>query len=171
MDIEDDIRKGIEQVRLQRQREQKQAAERERQDRERADRIARVRPYLERYREAARVKYDPSTVECVKPRILRSGDKVVCRSAWQISVHYGGVDNIGQRVYYRLWLDDMSSELWWQDGRSPAQRINLGESNPNLSADENELLEEAEKQLARDLGKLAEQNGIDLFSSGEPEMT
>ena len=171
MDIEDDIRKGIEETRLRREREQREAAERERQAEERASRAAGVWPYLERYREAARLKYRPSTLECVKPRILRSGDKLVFRDAWQISVHHGDPDQIGQRMRYCLWLDDMAPDLWWQGGRSPARRISLGEANPNLSADENRVLEEAERQLARNLGKLAEQHGIALFSSGEPRTT
>ncbi len=169
MDIEEDIRKGIEQARLRRQREQQQAAEQERQARERADHVDKVWPYLERYREAARLKYGPSELECVKPKLLRNGDKVVIRDAWQVSTHYGDADQIGQRARYRLWLDDMSPDLWWQDGHSPARRIDLGTTNPNLSADENRLLEEAEERLARDLGELAEQKGIELFPSSEPE--
>jgi hypothetical protein len=50
-------------------------------------------------------------------------------------------------------------------------RIDLGTTNLNLSADENSLLEEAEKRLPRDLGELAEQNGIELFPSSKPETT
>lgn len=112
MDIEDDIRKGIEQARLRRQREQQQAAEQERQARERAGHVDKVWPYLERYQEAMRLKYSPSILECVKPKILRNGDKVVIRDAWRISTHYGDADQIGQRARYRLWLDAMSPDLW-----------------------------------------------------------
>jgi hypothetical protein len=121
MDIEDDIRKGIEQARRQRQREQQQAAEQERQARERADHIDKVWLYLERYREAMRLKYSPSILECVKPKLLRNGDKVVFRDAWQISIRYGDADQIGQRARYRLWLDAMSLDLWWQADQSPAR--------------------------------------------------
>ena len=171
MDIEDDIRKGIEQARLRRQREQQQAAEQERQARERAGHVDKVWPYLERYQEAMRLKYSPSILECVKPKILRNWDKVVIRDAWRISTHYGDADQIGRRARYRLWLDAMSPDLWWQTDQSPACRIDLGTTNPNLSADENGLLEEAEKRLPRDLGELAEQNGIELFPSSKPETT
>jgi hypothetical protein len=66
-------------------------------------------------------------------------------------------------VYYRLWLDDISSDLWWQQRGFAAHRVSLGEINPGLSTDENKVLEEAERQLARNLGKLAEQNGIELL--------
>jgi hypothetical protein len=96
------------------EREQQQAAEQERQARERAGHVDKVWPYLERYQEAMRLKYSPSILECVKPKILRNGDKVVIRDAWRISTHYGDADQIGQRARYRLWLDAMSPDLWWQ---------------------------------------------------------
>lgn len=166
MDIEDDIRKGIELERRQKEREQQRAAEQDRQAQQRATHAARLKPYLERYREAVRAEHQPETIECTRPRVFRSGNKVVRRSAWPISLHYGGTDNISQRIYYRLWLDDATLDLWWHTTGLPARRINLGENNPNLSPDENQTLEEAEKELATNLGRTAERNGIELSIPG-----
>ncbi len=167
MDIEDEIRKGFEEERRQQEREQQQAAEQARQAEERAARAARLRPYLEQYQEeAARGKYGPDEIECTKARIFRSGNKVIYRRARLISRHSGGADNIGQPVVYSLWLDDMTFDLWWQQTGFPARRIRLGENNPDLSPDENRILEEAEKDLGRNLGKRAARNGLKRFNVG-----
>jgi hypothetical protein len=166
MDIEDDIRKGIEEVRRQKAREQQQAAEQECQAQKRAAHAAGLWPYLERYREAMRAERDPASIECTKPRMFRGGSKVVDRNAWLVSRHSGGVDNIGQRITFNLWFDDLTPDLWWQETGFPARCIKLGENNPDLSPAENLVLEEAEKDLPMNLGRRAERNGIDLIAPG-----
>ena len=56
--------------------------------------------------------------------------------------------------------------MWWQETGFPARRIKLGENNPDLSPEENLVLEEAEKDLPMNLGRRAERNGIELIAPG-----
>jgi hypothetical protein len=163
MSIEDEIRMGAEIARHQMEREQRQAAEQARLAAERAERAQSLWVYLERYRDAARCKYSPQEIRCIKRRLFRRENKDIYRLAWRISSQYRGVDDIGNKIIYRLWLDDATNDLWWQSYGDAARIITLGEVNPHLSADENQALEQAEKDLPGDLGALAERNGIQIL--------
>lgn len=162
MSIEDEIRNGAEQARFQMEREQQQAAEQARHAAKRAERAQNLWVYLERYRDAARHKYGPEVIRCVKRKVFRREDKTIYRRAWRISSHYRGVDDIGQKITYWLWLDDATDDLWWQPYGEAARHITLGEVNPHLSAEENQALEQAENELPSNLGALAERNGIQI---------
>ena len=162
MSIEDEIRNGAEQARRQMEREQQQAAEQARHAAERAEHAQNLWLYLERYRDAARYKYGPEEIRCVKRKLFRREDKTIYRRAWRISSHYRGVDDIGNKIIYRLWLDDATDDLWWQPYGEAARHITLGEVNPRLSAEENQALEQAENDLPSNLGALAERNGIQI---------
>jgi hypothetical protein len=167
MSIEDDIRKGAEQARRQQEHERQRAAEQERQAAQRAERAANLGVYLERYRDAARCKYRPKMIVCVTRKLFRREDKTVYRDAWLISSHHGGLDNIGQTITYRLWLEDDTCALWWQHHPHPARRITLGQANPNLSAEENQALERAENDMPGNLGALAERHGVEILAPRE----
>jgi hypothetical protein len=167
MSIEDDIRKGAEQARRQKEHEQQQAAEQARQAAQRAERATNLWVYLERYRDAARSKYGLKMIECVTRKLFRREDKIICRDAWLISSHHGGLDNIGQTITYRLWLDNDTCDLWWQHHPHPARRITLGQANPNLSAEENQALERAENDMPGNLGALAERHGVEILAPRE----
>ena len=58
-------------------------------------------------------------IECVTRKLFRREDKIICRDAWLISWHHGGLDNIGQTITYRLWLDNDTCGLWWQHHPHP----------------------------------------------------
>jgi hypothetical protein len=169
MGYEDEISKGVQDERRRAERKQQQDDEQERHAEKRAAHAAGLWPYLERYRQAARARNDPDTIECAKPRMLGSGSKASHRRAWLISRHSGAADNIGQRITFSLWLDDETTELWWRETGFRAHRVSLGTHNPHLSPDENQALEDAEKYLARNLGMRAEQLGISglLLAAGE----
>ena len=152
MGYEDEISKGVQDERRRAERKQQQDDGQERDAEKRAAHAAGLWPYLERYRQAARARNDPDTIECAKPRMLGSGSKASHRRAWLISRHSGAADNIGQRITFSLWLDDETTELWWRETGFRAHRVSLGTHNPHLSPDENQALEDAEKYLARNLG-------------------